>query len=54
MMVPNKTGSRYWCLFAALFAAWALPALGQDELEEVIVTGSLIARPADRPPPMTV
>ena len=54
MMVPNKTSSGYWCLFAALFVAWALPALAQEQLEEVIVTGSLIARPADRPQPVTV
>ena len=54
MMVPNKTSTGRWCFFAALFVAWALPALGQEQLEEVIVTGSLIARPADRPQPITV
>ena len=31
-----------------------LPVLAQDELEEVVVTGSYVARPADRPQPVTV
>ena len=30
------------------------PASGQDDLEEIVVTGSYIARPADRPQPVTV
>ena len=33
---------------------WSLPAFGQDELEEVVVTGSYIPRPADRPQPVSV
>ncbi len=33
---------------------WSLPAFGQDELEEIIVTGSYIPRDADRPQPITV
>ena len=33
---------------------FSVPALAQDELEEVVVTGSYVARPADRPQPITV
>ena len=32
----------------------SVPALAQDDLEEVVVTGSYVARPADRPQPITV
>lgn len=33
---------------------FALPASAQDDLEEIVVTGSYIARPADRPQPVQV
>lgn len=34
--------------------AATMPALGQDTIEEVTVTGSFLERPADRPQPVTV
>ena len=37
-----------------LLSLLGLPAFGQQDLEEVIVTGSYIPRPADRPQPITV
>lgn len=44
--------------FALLVAAASLllnlPASAQDDLEEIVVTGSYIARPADRPQPVQV
>ncbi|MGE4658884.1 MAG: TonB-dependent receptor plug domain-containing protein, partial [Gammaproteobacteria bacterium] len=55
MTISLKAGRGRSCLLVTLAAIWALPALGQQNaLEEVIVTGSLIARPADRPQPVTV
>ena len=41
-------------LAATWFLLWALPASGQDELEEIVVTGSYIPRPVDRPQPVSV
>ena len=39
----------------AIFALiWTSPVLGQEELEEVVVTGSYLPRPADRPQPVQV
>ena len=40
--------------FAACSAAMPLAAQQADELEEIVVTGSFISRPADRPQPITV
>lgn len=48
--VPPAVGLMF--LFASIPAP--LTAQESDELEEVVVTGSFIARPADRPQPVTV
>ncbi|MYJ94377.1 MAG: hypothetical protein F4053_01905, partial [Proteobacteria bacterium] len=37
-----------------LFSGIMLSAAAQEELEEVVVTGSYIARPADRPQPVQI
>ena len=43
------------CFLATLWSlVWMLPAFGQDEIEEVVVTGSYIARPVDSSQPITV
>ena len=44
-----------FALFAtAVSLLFTLPASAQDDLEEIVVTGSYITRPADRPQPVTV
>ena len=42
------------CVAVLLLSGITLPAVAQEELEEVVVTGSYIARPADRPQPVQV
>ena len=43
---------RFWPMLLGI--GFALPLVAQEDLEEVVVTGSYIARPADRPQPIQV
>ena len=45
---------KFALLATAVSLLFTLPASAQDDLEEIVVTGSYITRPADRPQPVTV
>jgi len=52
----SVTGPRLWLAALSLVAAIVVSpnAKSQETLEEVIVTGSFVSRPADRPQPVTI
>ncbi len=53
-MTYYKCSVRAAGLLASLSLLWTLPASSQEDLEEVVVTGSYLPRPADRPQPVQV
>ena len=53
-MVPRSVRISCRGLTLLLFSGITLTAIAQEELEEVVVTGSYISRPADRPQPVQI